>query len=749
MRKQKKKENHGRQLRDAAEEKLAQTPGTPPAIKDRTLEEIVHELQVHQIELEMQNEELRRAQLASEESRSKYIDLYDFSPVGYFTFTHKALIAEVNLTGSALLGAQRQKLINGRFRRFVAPGDQDLWDQHIMSVLKLGEKQSCDLVLRRADGTTFHAWLESIRMGEDVKTPVVRSVIMDITGRKQAEVREQLAREVMELLNRLEGSADAVREILQLVKKFSGFEAVGIRLREGDDFPYYETNGFPGDFVQAERYLCERDKEGKIIRDGQGNPVLECMCGYIVCGRTNPALTFFTEGGSFWSNCTTELLASTTEEDRQARTRNRCNGEGYESVALIPLRSGDEIIGLLQLNDRRKNQFTQEMIRFFEGLGASIGVALSRKRVEDALRKSEESFRDLYEEAPNAMYSVGTDGIILRCNRRAELLLGYPADSLVGKPVLELYADTPDGKQKAQQLFDKFRAGEKIIDKELQMQRADGTRVWVSLSVNSIKDDGGQISGNRSIAVDITERKQAEEALKQTREMLVQSEKLAALGKLTDGASHEILNPLNILSLRLQVLEMTENLSDKTKEALKIAKVQVERIVKVTHGISEFSCTKALYMTTVDLRELMEDVFSLTASRLKAENVTFDFQYQADIPSLSLDKFRIEQVILNLVSNAIDAMKDGKEKLLRVTAALDSSEEKKNVRISFSDNGTGIKVEDMKRIFEPFFTTKDPDKGKGLGLSVCYGIIQDHGGTIRAENNAEGGATFVIELPVS
>jgi signal transduction histidine kinase len=111
------------------------------------------------------------------------------------------------------------------------------------------------------------------------------------------------------------------------------------------------------------------------------------MCGNIICSRTDPALPFFTEGGSFWSNCTTELLASTTEEDRQARTRNRCNAEGYESVALIPLRSGDELIGLFQLNDRRRNQFTLQMIQFFEGLGASIGIALSRKQAEEEARK--------------------------------------------------------------------------------------------------------------------------------------------------------------------------------------------------------------------------------------------------------------------------------------------------------------------------------------------------------------------------
>ena len=162
-----------------------------------------------------------------------------------------------------------------------------------------------------------------------------------------------------------------------------------LRLKEGDDFPYHETNGFDDNFVQMERYLCAYDQTGKVVRDDVGNPVLECMCGNVLSGRTDPQKPFFTEAGSFWSNCTTELLATTTQEDRQARTRNRCNSEGYESVGLIPLRTEDEIVGLLQFNDRRPNQFTPEMIHFFEGLGASIGIALSKKKVQDALRQSE------------------------------------------------------------------------------------------------------------------------------------------------------------------------------------------------------------------------------------------------------------------------------------------------------------------------------------------------------------------------
>jgi transcriptional regulator with GAF, ATPase, and Fis domain len=113
------------------------------------------------------------------------------------------------------------------------------------------------------------------------------------------------------------------------------------------------------------------------------------MCGNVISGRVDPSLSFFTEGGSFFTNSTTELLASATEEELQSTTRNRCNGEGYESVALIPLHSGNDIVGLLQLNDSRPNLFSPPMIRFFEKIGNSIGIAFSKMINENDSKKDE------------------------------------------------------------------------------------------------------------------------------------------------------------------------------------------------------------------------------------------------------------------------------------------------------------------------------------------------------------------------
>jgi len=182
----KKQEYQVIRLRDDAEKKLVRSSETFMEMTAKTPEELVHELRVHQIELEMMNEELRRASLASEEDRDRYAALYDFAPIGYFTFTRDALISEVNLTGASMLGVERGSLLNRRFKKFVSSEDSELWDNHFVSVLLQGVKQTCDLTIRRADDSVFYARLESIRR-ESSGEEVVCVAMSDITDHKWSE----------------------------------------------------------------------------------------------------------------------------------------------------------------------------------------------------------------------------------------------------------------------------------------------------------------------------------------------------------------------------------------------------------------------------------------------------------------------------------------------------------------------------------------------------------------------------------
>ena len=171
-------------LRTNAEQHLSQFPQATIAF--HSSDELLHELQVHQIELEMQNEELRLAQVALEESRDRYLDLYELAPIGYLTLSCEGRIAELNLTGATLLGIGRNKLINQRFASYILPEDNDSWHHHFLNVLKYDRMQSCELALKRGDGSVFHAGLDCRRskMGNAFS---IRIALADITERKQAD----------------------------------------------------------------------------------------------------------------------------------------------------------------------------------------------------------------------------------------------------------------------------------------------------------------------------------------------------------------------------------------------------------------------------------------------------------------------------------------------------------------------------------------------------------------------------------
>jgi PAS domain S-box-containing protein len=182
------KEDHDHHMRKKAEEKLANMPSLKEMAGIKT-DELIHELQVHQIELEMQNEELKKAQIDLENSKEKYIDLYDFAPVGYFTFSREGLIKEVNLTGATLLGITRTKLIDRGFGKFVVPSDFKLWNDHLVlsQLLKDGEKQSCELSLKCEDRSRIFVRLESVRIEKMDVTLQVRTAVSDITRSKRVE----------------------------------------------------------------------------------------------------------------------------------------------------------------------------------------------------------------------------------------------------------------------------------------------------------------------------------------------------------------------------------------------------------------------------------------------------------------------------------------------------------------------------------------------------------------------------------
>ena len=530
----------------------------------------LHELHVHQIELEMQNEELRKTQAELELQRERYFDLYNLAPVGYLTLNEKGLILDANLTAARLLGMARSKLVGQPLSRFILKEDQDSYyfhrnqlfrERHIVRAeiprdfeLRLLKHESlpASVMGKGKDGTAFWAHLAATTVQDADGAPVCRITLSDITERKKAEERNGNERDLLRICHFAIDTPELMRELIGYFKQMTGIEAVGVRLHQGEDFPYYETTGFSNEFVMAERSLCAKDFRGGLLRDSSGNPVLECMCGNIICGRFDPSRPFFTKHGSFWSSCTTQLLATTTEADRQARTRNRCNGEGYESVALIPLNSQGKTYGLFQFNDRRPGCFKAERIEQLEHLVDYVALALANLESARALHESEKRYHSFVENAYDIIYTVGLDGILTFVSSNWTALLGHDVNEVIGLS-FEAFVhpdDIPACRAFVEQIIIR---GEKVAGIEYRVHHKNGSWRWHTSNGSPLQEMDGHVYALVGIARDITERKFMDDTLQASlneKDVLLREvhhrvkNNLAAILGLLDMERHATRDPL-------------------------------------------------------------------------------------------------------------------------------------------------------------------------------------------------------------
>ncbi len=253
--------------------------------------------------------------------------------------------------------------------------------------------------------------------------------------------------------------------------------------------------------------------------------------------------------------------------------------------------------------------------------------------------------------------------------------------------------------------------------------------------------------------------------LQSAQDQILRSEKLASIGRLAAGVCHELLNPLNIISGHVQALLLEREQDESLNEDLESIMEEIGRIEKIVGGLLKFSRKEDMELTFADVNEEVESVLSIMEKDMQIDNVQVVRNFAPDLPTIKIDANRMRQVFLNLTNNARHAMERGgiltvttetyikKQKQNRRKTDLNTPPEaipviqEKFIRIKFADTGTGIKEEDMVKLFDPFFTTKPEDQGTGLGLSVCYTIIEKHSGTIEVESKPGEGATFIIKLP--
>ena len=327
----------------------------------------------------------------------------------------------------------------------------------------------------------------------------------------KAEEERETTVEFLRLVNQSRGTRDLVQAATTFFQQRSACEAVGIRLQEGDATARGSRLLSSSTFVPGTPPARSSSITAAI-------PRLDCMCGNVICGRVDSSKPFFTANGSFWANDTTRLLATTTEADRQIRTRNRCNGEGYESVALIPLRIGEQRLGLLQLNDRQKGRFSLETILLWERLAGYLAAALSKFRAEEALRESEAQFRELAEGIPQLAWTAHPDGGIYWYNRRWYQYTGTTPEQMEGWGWQSVH--DPNELPKVLERWKRSIATGEVFDMVFPLLGADGVFRPFLTRVMPLRDAQGRVVRWFGTNTDISDQRRAEQALRQQADML-------------------------------------------------------------------------------------------------------------------------------------------------------------------------------------------------------------------------------------
>jgi len=423
----------------------------------------------------------------------------------------------------------------------------------------------------------------------------------------------------------------------------------------------------------------------------------------------------------------------------------------------IPWRKEDNVIGMIGLANKEGgyDRADQEAV---EALSNAFVETLERKRAEESLRRSERRYRQLLAAVTSYTYSVELDGGLTVSAKHSPGCLsatGYSPDEFEHDPNLWIFMVHPDDRKMVRQHAVKVMAGEDVSPIEHRIFHKDETVRWVRDTLVRHCNDRGQLVRYDGLVEDITTRKQAEEALRKKDEQLRQSQKLEAVGGLAGGIAHEFNNLLQAIGgytkYAMEGLFPDEQRFQDLEQVVKA----VDRATTLTRQLLSFGRRQVLERRNVDPNEVFADLIEMVRPVI-GEHIHLELETADKLGAVYADPGELQQVLLNLCLNARDAMPSGGRLVLKTeSAVLDRDACKRHpgtrpgrhVVLSVTDTGCGIPPELKKRIFEPFFTTKRVGEGTGLGLATVYGIVEQHGGTIRVHSEVGQGATFMIHLP--
>jgi two-component system, NtrC family, sensor kinase len=408
----------------------------------------------------------------------------------------------------------------------------------------------------------------------------------------------------------------------------------------------------------------------------------------------------------------------------------------WRAAIFAPLITKEQALGVLVCSDdSRERKFTDEEILRAEALAHQAAIALENARLFQQVSRSQKEWETTFDAMQDCVSVHDTTGKVIRANVALARRLKTIPQKVIGRYCSELY--NPAGSNSGPCRHTRALKSEALIVEEVALPEMDGV---FQVSVSPWYDKNNRLAGSIHVAKDISNEKLLQQ-------QLIQSEKLSAIGELISGIAHELNNPLTGVMGYSQLLQLRKDLDDRAKDNLLKINNLALRCQKIVQNLLSFARKQKPERTLSDINDILEKTVELRSYELQVNNIEIRRDLQRNLPKTIADAHQLQQVFLNVLTNAEQAMLEAHGKG-HLTIRTRTDAQKMRIIVEISDDGPGIPESYLTRIFDPFFTTKEVGKGTGLGLSLSYGMIKEHGGNIYARSRLGEGSTFFIELPI-